>query len=297
MYPAAPEVLTLKTNLAESPTSVALKDGRVTSKLVTLDLCGPKQAMQGFKPMLRENAFDIGELAIITYLQAKMYGKPYVMLPFAVNGQAHHGAMGYNKEFGVLTPKDLEGKKVGVRTYAQTTGLWFRGILTREYGVDLSKITWLTTGGSHLAEFKDPLNCQVIPSDSNLGDMLLNGEIAAGLLGKDLPADPRIELIIPNAREAAAAWIKREGLIPINHVFVVHKDLSKQRPDLVREIYRMLIESRSFAPESVTAGLPPYGFEAIRKTLEMAIDMALEQKLIDRRFTAEELFDETTIAL
>jgi 4,5-dihydroxyphthalate decarboxylase len=297
MYPAAPEVLTLKTNLAESPTSVALKDGRVTSKLVTLDICGPKQAMQGFKPMLRENAFDIGELAIITYLQAKMYGKPFVMLPFAVNGQAHHGAMGYNKEFGVLTPKDLEGKKVGVRTYAQTTGLWFRGILSREYGVDLSKITWLTTGGSHLAEFKDPANCQVIPPDSNLGDMLLNGQIAAGLLGKDLPADPRIELIVPNAKEAAAAWIKREGLIPINHVFVVHKDLSKQRPDVVREIYRMLIEARSFAPESVTAGLPPYGFNAIRKTLEMAIDLALEQKLIDRRFTPEELFDETTIAL
>ena len=297
MYPAAPEVLTLKTNLAESPTSVALKDGRVTSKLVTLDLCGPKQAMQGFKPMLRENAFDIGELAIITYLQAKMYDKPYVMLPFAVNGQAHHNAMGYNKDFGVLTPKDLEGKKVGVRSYAQTTGLWFRGILTREYGVDLNKITWLTTGGSHLAEFKDPSNCQVIPADSNLGDMLLKGEIAAGLLGKDLPADPRIELIVPNAKEAGAAWIKREGLIPINHVFVVHKDLSKQRPDLVREIYRMLIESRNLAPEPVLAGLPPYGFEAIRKTLEMAIDMALEQKLIDRRFTAEELFDETTIAL
>ncbi len=297
MYPVAPEVLTLKTNLAASPTSVALKDGRVTSKLVTLDLCGPKQAMQGFKPMLRENAFDIGELAIITYLQAKMYNKPYVMLPFAVNGQAHHNAMGYNKEFDVLTPKDLEGKKVGVRSYAQTTGLWFRGILTREHGVDLSKITWLTTGGSHLAEFKDPANCQVIPPDSNLGDMLLNGEIAAGLLGKDLPADPRIELIIPNAKEAAAAWVKREGLIPINHVFVVHKDLSKQRPDLVREIYRMLVESRNLASESVLAGLPPYGFNAIRKTLEMAIDMALEQKLIDRRFTPEELFDETTITL
>jgi 4,5-dihydroxyphthalate decarboxylase len=297
MNPVFSEIITLKTNLEDAPTSAALKDGRVTSKIVNLNICGPKGAMQGFKPMLRENAFDCGELAIVTYLQAMMYNKPFVMLPFAINGKAHHDGMGYSKEFGILNPKDIEGKKVGVRTYAQTTGLWLRGVLAHEYGVNLDKVTWLTTGHSHLAEYEDPANCKRLPEGSDLIEMLFKGEIAAGILGKDLPKDDRVTTLIPNAKEAGQAWIKREGWIPINHVFVVHKELSKNRPDVVREIYRMLVESRNLAPESVIASLPPYGFNAMRKTLEMASEWAYEQKLISRRIAVEEMFDETTASL
>ena len=288
------EAITLKTNLENGPTSAALYDGRVSSGLVKLNFCGPKPAFDGFKPMIRENAFDCGELAIVTYLQAKIYNKPYVMLPFAINGRAQQSAIGCNGELGQLTPKDLEGKKVGVRTYSQTTGLWIRGILKHDYGVDLSKITWLTTDVSHLAEFKDPSNCQLLPAGSDLGKMMLDGEVAAAILGKELPKDPRVTTFIPNADSVGAEWIKRNGFIPINHVFVVRQELAKQRPDVLREIYRMVVESRNLAPASVTAELPPYGFSANRKTLECAIDWAFDQKLISRRLAVEELFDETT---
>src|SRR6476619_1602172 len=129
--------LSVRTNLADYPVTMAMKDGRVTSSVVTLDCCGPTLAHDAFKAMLRENAFDAGELAIVTYLQAKAYGKPFVMIPIPISGRFQHKTIAYNHELGHLNPTDIEGRTVGVRTYAQTTGVWARGILQHEYGVDL----------------------------------------------------------------------------------------------------------------------------------------------------------------
>jgi 4,5-dihydroxyphthalate decarboxylase len=297
MTSTATDNLTLRTNLADYATTKAMKDGRVTSPVVTLDFCGPKTAHDGFKPMVRENKFDAGELAIVTYLQAKAFGKPYVMLPAPVLGRFQHHCIGFNKELGQLNPKDIEGRKVGVRTYAQTTGLWVRGILQHEYGVDLSKVTWMTVGDGHLAEYQDPDNCQRLPKGSDIGQMMLDGELAASIMGNDMPDDPRIQRLVPDPHQAAKEWYAREGLIPINHVFVVHERLTKEHPDAVREIYRMIEESRRLAPEGSTATTPPLGLEANRKGLQMAIDWSYEQKIIPRRLAVEELFDEVTGAL
>ncbi len=290
-------ILTLRTNLADAPVVAAMKDGRVSSEIVTLDFCGPEPAHNGFKKMVRENGFDAGELAIVTYLQAKAYGKPFVLLPIPVSGRTQHHCIGFNRELGHLDPKDIEGKKVGVRTYAQTTGLWVKGILQHEHGVDLDKVTWMTIDESHLAEYQDPPNCERLPKSAKLPEMMLNGELAAAILGNDMPKDPRVQTLIPNPFEEAKEWCKREGVFPINHMFVVSSQISKERPDVVREIYRMLIESRNLAPESVTSGLPPVGLEANRKTIEMAMEWTFEQKMIPRRLSFDELFDETTAAL
>ena len=287
----------LKTNLADYATTKAMKDGRVTSELVELDYCGPKSAHDGFKPMVRENAFDAGELAIVTYLQARAYGKPYIMLPAPVLGRFQHHCIGFNKERGDLKPQDIEGKRVGVRTYAQTTGLWVRGILQHEYGVNLNKVTWMTISDGHLAEHNDPANCERLPKGSNIGQMMLDGDLAASIMGNDMPDDPRIQRLVPDAHQAAKDWYAREGLIPINHVFVVHERLTKERPDVVREIYRMIEESRGLAPDGLTATTPPLGLEANRKGLQMAIDWSFEQKIIPRKFSVDELFDDVTAAL
>jgi 4,5-dihydroxyphthalate decarboxylase len=297
MSNAETKLLTLKTNLADSPVVAAMKDGRVTSDLVKLDFCGPKTAHDGFKAMLRTHAFDAGELAIVTFLQAKAYGKPFVMMPAPVVGRFQHHCMGFNKEFGHLNPKDIEGKKVGVRSYAQTTGLWMRGILQHEYGVDLDKVTWMTVDESHLAEYQDPANCQRLPAGSSIAQMMLDGELAAALLGNDMPKDPRVQTLVPEPFAAAKAWYEREGVVPINHLFVVHEDISRKRPDVVREIYRMIKESRKLAPASALETLPPLGLEANRKGLEMAIEWSFEQKIIPRKFSVDELFDDTTGAL
>src|SRR5580658_3504531 len=195
MSSVSSQVTTLRTNLADAPVTMAIKEGRVASSLVSLNFCGPKLAHDGFKSMIRENAFDAGELAIVTYFQAKAYGKPFVLLPIPVSGRTQHHCIGFNKELGHLDPKDIEGKKVGVRTYAQTTGLWVKGVLQHEYDVDLDKVTWLTIDESHLAEYSDPPNCQKLPPGSNLPKMMLEGELAAAVLGNDMPKDPRVQLL------------------------------------------------------------------------------------------------------
>jgi 4,5-dihydroxyphthalate decarboxylase len=287
----------LITNLADSPVVEAMKDGRVASDLVTFDYRGPKLAHDGFKPMIRDNAFSAGELAIVTYLQARAYGKPYVMLPAPMVGRFQHHCVGYNGEFGKLSPKDIEGKRVGVRSYTQTTGLWVRGILQHEYGVDLNKVTWMTIDEAHPAEYRDPSNCERLPAGSKLGQMLLDGELAAAILGNDMPKDPRIQTLIPDAKADAQAWYRRERVVPINHVFVVHQDISRQHPEVVREIYRMIKESRALAPASALETLPPLGLEANRRGLELAIEWAHDQKIIPRKIAVDELFDDTTAHL
>src|SRR5579871_2901266 len=218
--------LTLATNLADYPSTLALKEGRVSSDVVTLDFCGPRSASSGFKDMIRRDKYQAGELAIVTYLQAKCYDKPYVMLPFPVSGRTQHHCIAYNRDLGVVQPKDIEGKKVGVRTYAQTTGLWVRGILSHEYGVDLDKVNWLTIADGHLTEYRDPANCTRLPEGSDLAQMLFDGEITAALMGNEMPKDPRVATLIPDAMEEGARWSKRERYIPINHMFVVHKQIA-----------------------------------------------------------------------
>lgn len=294
MNTTQPATATLKMNLADYAVTQALKDGRVTSELLKLDFCGPKTAHDGFKPMVRDHAFDAGELAIVTYLQAKAYGKPWVMLPMPVVGRFQHHCIGYNREHGPLTPKDLEGRKVGVRTYAQTTGLWVRGILQHEFGVDLDKVQWYTVDEAHLVEYRDPPNCHRLPKGTSIPKLMLDGELAAAILGNDMPDDPRIERLIPDPHAAAARWYAREGVVPVNHMVVVHERLTRERPDLVRELYRLLVQSRSLAPEKALQTFPPVGLEANRRGLEMAIAWSYEQKIIPRRFSVDELFDDVT---
>jgi 4,5-dihydroxyphthalate decarboxylase len=285
----------LRTNLADYPVSMALKRGDVSSPLVEFEFCGPKVAHDGFKAMVRQNAFDAGELAIVTFLQAKAYGKPYVLLPAPISGRFQHHCIGYNNTNGALKPRDIEGRKVAVRSYAQTTGLWVRGILQHEYGVDLDKVTWLTTDEGHLAEYQDPSNCRMLPQGTKIDELLCSGEIAAAILGNDMPNDPRISPLILDAPAAAKEWYAREHVIPINHMFAVHRDLSKGRPDVVRSLFKMIVASRAEAKS--TAPLPPFGLEANRKAIEMAIDWSREQKIIPRRLSVDELFDDNTAGL
>lgn len=297
MSTTSTEVPTLRTNLATYPVTKAMKDGRVASDLVQLDYCGPTPAHNGFKAMVRDNAFDAGELAIVTYLQAKAYGKPYVMLPAPISGRFQHHCAGFNIDFGHLEPKDIEGKKVGVRSYAQTTGLWIRGVLRHEYGVDLDKVTWMTLIDGHLAEYSDPANCFRLPKDASIPDMMMKGELAAALLGEDMPKDARVRTLVPDAHAAAKTWYARAGFVPINHVFVVHQDISKKHPEVVRELYRLIRESRALTEGGVPAVFPPLGLEANRKGLQTAIDWALDQKIIPRKLSVDELFDDLTATL
>lgn len=292
-YPAAGPV-TLATNLADYPVTRALKSGAVKSELVSFDFCGPKIANQGFKPMVREGKFDAGELAIVTFLQAKVYGKPLTLLPAVVMARGQHHTINYNVARGPLAPKDIEGKRFGSRSYSVTTGVWVRGILKDEYGVDSSKVTWCTTDDGHLAEYQDPANVERLPAGSNVEKMLIEGELDGAILGGDLPDEPRVAHLIPEPQKVAEAWSKKHGMVPINHLFVVRSDLARQRPDVVREIFRVLKESKAQGVPSGGIDPVPFGVENNRKALETIIRYSYEQQIIPRLFTVDELFDDVT---
>ena len=292
-YPAHGPVH-LKVNLADYGVTRALKEGRISSPLITFDFCGPKTAHDGFKPMVRENAFDAGELAIATFLQAKAYGKPYVILPAPISGRLQHHCIGYSGRFGALDPKGIEGKRVGVRSYSQTTGLWVRGILKHDFGVDLDRVIWCTLDDAHLAEHVDPPNCERLPSGSKLDKLMLEGDLAAAILGDLMPDDPHVSRLIPDHSVAAQEWLARTHVLPLNHIFTVHEDLALERPDVIEELFRLIVESRQLAPAAALATIPPFGVEANRKGLGLAIDWSLEQKIIPHRLNVDDLFSDTT---
>jgi 4,5-dihydroxyphthalate decarboxylase len=295
--PTSTDKVKLHTLLGNYPNVMALKDGRVTSDLLEFDFPDYPVANRGFKPLVRDAKFDVGELAIVTYLQAKAAGKPYVLLPATVLGRGQLHTVAYNSERGVMKPSDLNGKKFGVRAYTQTTGIWVRGILAEDYGVDWSKVQITSMEDPHVAEYRDPPFVVRAPETKQLAQMLIDGEVDAALIGDKFP-DPRFKTLIPDAEAANKKWAETHGGIPINHMIVVRQDLSRTRPDVVKEIFRMFREARR-ADTTPHGGLDPYrfGIEAVRQALEHIIDYSYRQQMIPRKFTVDELFDDTTRAL
>jgi 4,5-dihydroxyphthalate decarboxylase len=290
--------LTLHTMLGNYPITKPLKSGAIRSDLVDLDFVDVKVANNQFKQVVREAKYDVAELAIATYLQAKAYGKPYVLLPAVLVSRGQHHTIAYNAERGALKPSDLNGKRVGVRAYTVTTATWVRGILASDYGVDLDSVEWVTFEDPHVAEYRDPEIVSRAPAGKELTQMLLDGEIDAAVVGDKLP-DPRLKHLIPDPDAAARTWSERHGGVPINHMVVVRESLSRTRPDVVRDVFRQLHQSKLAAGLPDGGALDPYrfGLAACRPTLEVIVDFCWQQKLLPRRLSVDELFDETTGAL
>jgi 4,5-dihydroxyphthalate decarboxylase len=283
--------------LGNYPNVIALKDGRLKSDLVEFDFPDFPIPNRGFKPLVREHKFDLGELAIVTYLQAKSYGLPYVLLPATVMGRGQLHTVAYNSARGTMKPADLNGKKFGVRSYTQTTGIWVRGILAESYGVDWSKVQIITMEDPHVAQYKDPPFVQRAPESKQLPQMLIDGEVDAALIGDKFP-DPRFKTLIPDAEAANVEWAKTHGGVPINHMLVMRETIAKERPDIVKEIFRLFRDARQ-ADTASRGPLDPYrfGVEANRASLERIIDYSYRQQMIPRKFTVDELFDDLTRSL
>src|SRR2546426_320003 len=198
----------------------ALRDGAVRPRTFEFDFEDVPIIIRAFRRMVRSLDFDICELAMTTYLCSRAYGKPFTAIPVFPMRAFHHGAIVYNTNVGIRTPKDLEGKRVGVnRGYTVTTGLWVRSILQHEYGVDLSKVTWVLSGDEHVAEYKPPANVISLEAGQTLEDLLTTGAIAAAI-GVHVQS-PHVKPLIPNARDAGFEALRRRGLYPINHTVVV----------------------------------------------------------------------------
>jgi 4,5-dihydroxyphthalate decarboxylase len=283
----------LQTVLGDHPHVKPLKDGQIKSEVVDLEFFEFSPTNKAFKPMVRELKFDVCEMAIVTYLMAKAYGKPLVLLPAAMLGRFQHASALYNAERGRLTPGDLAGKRVGIRSFTTTTGAWVRGILANDYGVDLSSIKWVSFEDPHVAEYKD--TTERAPAGKTILQMLLDGELDAAL--GETSNDPQLKPLFGDPAAEAERWYQRYGVVPVNHLVVVKESLAQSQPDAVRELYRLLKQSKAAANMKGARDFVPFGVEANRKALELIIDYAAQQALIPRRFSVDELFDETTRTL
>jgi len=216
----------------------------------------------------------------------------------AQDRRGQHHTIAYNPERGPLKPNELNGKRVGVRAYTVTTGTWVRGILASQYGVDLGKVEWITFEDPHVAEYRDPDFVKRAPAGKELAQMLLDGEVDAAVVGDKLP-DPRLKHLIPDPEGAAKAWAERHEGVPINHMVVVRTELARSRPDVVKDVFRQLHQSKLAAGLTDGGALDPYrfGVEACRPTLEVIVDFCHRQQLIPRPLSVDELFDDTTRAL
>ena len=289
----------LKTLLGDHATTLALKRGEVNSPSVVLDIADVPQAFVAFKRVVRDLEFDVAELAIVTYLMAKAHGKPYTLLPVVVLSRFQHPFLVYNASRGELRPGDLKGKRVGIRSYSVTTTMWLRGVLMNDYGLDIDTVHWVTSEEAHVAEFKDPPTVLRAPAGRDMLAMLLDGELDAMVLGDKTRKDPRLKRLIPDPEKAAQDWHARHRAIQINHMVVVKETVSKSNPGAVRELYRMLQESKRRAPPPAPGAIDmtPVGLEANRRNLEVAIDYVYQQRLIPKRYAVDEIFDDVTRSL
>jgi 4,5-dihydroxyphthalate decarboxylase len=261
--------------------------------------------------------FDICEMAITTYICARAHGKRFTAVPVFLVRAFHHGAILCNTKAGIRTPKDLEGKKVGVnRGYTVTTGVWARGVLQQEHGVDLGKITWVLSGDEHVAEYRPPANVVPIEPGKKMADMLVSGELAAAI-GIEVN-HPDVRPLIPNALEAGLQALRQRGHYPINHTVVIKDDLLNAHRDLAPDVFDAFAQAKQLYLRRLKAGQIekptdvdelhrrvmeitgdplPYGIAPNRRVIEELIEHALAQRIITRPVTVEDLFPSNTHAL
>lgn len=288
----------LHTLLGTYSNTKALKSGAVASPLVAFDFADVPVPNRGFKPMVRQHVYDCGELAIGTFLQARVAGAPYRLLPVTVMGRGQLHTIACVPERGRLAPGDLAGKRVGVRAYSQTTGIWLRGMLQELYGVDPESIRWVTFEDAHVAGYQDPPHVVRAAPGQELVPMLLAGELDAAIVGDTFP-DPRLAPLVPDPDAANRRWAETHGGVPVNHMLVIREEIAARRPDVVREVFRLLRESTAAAGIAVDdpAGALRFGVEAHRRSLELIIAYSYRQKLIPEQIAVDALFDDVTGAL
>ena len=279
---------TLKTLIGTYPNTAPLKSGAVRSDLFDLDFTEIEPVWDGFKGMIRDMKYDVSEMAVVTYLIARAHGKPLALLPAAMIGrfQQPYAMCKADKPLG---PRDLAGKRVGIRSFTTTTGAWLRGILQNDYGVDLDSIEWVTFEDPHVAEYQD--KTVRAPAGRKIVPMLIDGELDA-VLGES-STDPRLRPLFGDPQAESQLWYRKHKTVPINHLVVMRSADVARDPDTAREVWRLLWEGKSLAGPPPDPDPLPFGIEPLRKSLELIAGYAWQQGLIPKRMSVDEMFAET----
>ena len=250
---------------------------------------------------------------------------PFVAIPVFPSKVFRHSFIFINRGANIRTPKDLEGKRIGVPLYTMTAALWQRGLLQDEYGVDWRSITWvqgaINAAGAHsvstgIPKLLKPANIVQADPGKSLTDLLISGEIdaAMGAQSPDCGPHPSIGRLFPEFRAVERDYYIRTNLFPIMHLVAIRKDVHEANPGFAQALYTAMNQSKAVAMakqrhtganavmmpflaadleeiDTVFGGDPyAYGIEANRKTLETQIRYMVEQDYIAEAIPVEELF-------
>jgi 4,5-dihydroxyphthalate decarboxylase len=305
--------------------TAGVKDGSAPIKGVDANFIEVVPIVGAFRRMVRDIEFDVCEMAPTTYMIARARGAPYIALPIFVMRRFHHGGFVVRPDAGIKVPKDLEGKKVGVRAYSVTTGVWTRGIFTNEYGLDSSKVTWVVDDEEHVATLELPPNVVHAEPGKSLASMMASGELQAGFtgpagIGRAGPPTGNWEKggqtaaqvypeLIPDVANVEADWYRRTGIYPIHGTIVVKEDVLEKHPFVARSLFDAFtaakqpylerlkagegsapedLRYRSFAP--LMSDPLPYGMKANKASIEALVTYAVQQELIPKRPALDAVF-------
>jgi len=273
--------------------------------------------------MSRNLEFDVCEFSMATYLMIHdRQLLPVTAIPAFPHRRFRHGFVFVNSAAGISEPKGLEGRRVGIRNWETTAGMWARGMLADEYAVDLKSIVWVAQDDEDVPlEHAGTFRIERVPEGKTVTAMVETGELDA-LIYPELPqsilgGDPRVRPLFPDAKQAEIAYFKKTGMFPIMHTVLIRNDIVETHPWVARNLLTAFQESkdRTFRamqdPRRVSLawfrdalqeqvrilGPDPwaYEFERNQPVLETMIRYAHEQGMIARPFPPEDLFEPSTL--
>ncbi len=286
----------------------ALRDGEVSPDGIVLQHV---EVGSPYRPMVRELAFDVAEIALTTYVCAKSFDIPITAIPIFSNRDVTMTPVVYNTRSGIKQPKDLEGKRVGIRSYTVTNNTQCRGLLSYGYGVDTSKVRWVVSDDAHVAEYRDPENVERAPDGQRLEDMLAAGDIDAGVqLRAEVGGDLQYLINEEQGDEIGLRFFRETGVYPIGHVMTITDAVLEQHPWVGRSLFEAFVESKdrylegldkradvsrrdtqAIRNREIVGGDPfPMGLALNRKSMEGMLDMYVEQQIIPASMTVDSLF-------
>ena len=284
--------LVLQTALGKYPNTQALHAGRIASSLITLDIQDVPVIIRAFASMVREQRYALSEMALATFLQAKAYNKPLVLLPIVIAARFQQQALLCRTDSDIHRPEDLVGRRVGVRAYSQTTGMWLRGILADEHGVRPEEVRWLTFEDAHVAEYRDPPWAERARPEQELVQMLRDRELDAIIVGNDVPDDPVFRTVFDPHASVEAFW-RKHGFVPVNHLLTIRRDVVESRPDAIPELMRMFREAKEAAATRSSDGREPlvFGRAALDPAIRLALRYTAEQGLLPHSMDIEDVWE------
>jgi 4,5-dihydroxyphthalate decarboxylase len=279
-----------------------LRSGAVTVADCDLRFVDVRRMPDAYRDMARSQPYDICEMAPTSYLMAVAAGAPITALPLPMTRRFRHAGLQRPAGSDLRTPKDIEGRRVGVRTYAVTAGVWTRGIYADEFGVDPTTVTWLTAEDENVQSVPLPANVHRIDPGTSLADLLRNGELDAvygGLAGVGGDVDDELIDLVSNADELERQWFERTGIYPLHGVIVIRDDVRDRLPGLPAALFDAFVrakqnylrriqsgaaaeaEDRRYQRLSEVVGDPlPYGLEENAESLAALVRYARRQGLI-----------------